>query len=151
MKAGKNKTLAAWLAFLGGPLGLHRFYLGGMGDTLGWLLPVPSALGLYGLQRAREFGLDDTWSWLLIPLLGCVIAACSLTANVYGLTLPDKWNARHNPQLAPDATSGSSNWLTILAVICALLIGTGVLMATLAYGFEHYFTYALDQARARAS
>ena len=23
----KNKTLATWLTFLGGPLGLHRFYL----------------------------------------------------------------------------------------------------------------------------
>ncbi|MFO1212089.1 MAG: NINE protein, partial [Paenacidovorax caeni] len=23
----KSKTLATWLAFLGGPLGLHRFYL----------------------------------------------------------------------------------------------------------------------------
>ena len=26
----KNKTVAAWLAFLGGPLGLHRFYLYGL-------------------------------------------------------------------------------------------------------------------------
>ena len=41
----KNKTLAAWLAFLGGALGLHRFYLRGLGDTLGWLLPIPTALG----------------------------------------------------------------------------------------------------------
>ena len=49
-----------------------------------------------------------------------------------------------------DAPGGGSNWLTILAVIAALLIGTGVLMATLAYGFEHYFTYELDQARARS-
>jgi TM2 domain-containing membrane protein YozV len=41
----KNKTVAAWLAFLGGPLGLHRFYLHGLGDMLGWLLPIPTALG----------------------------------------------------------------------------------------------------------
>ena len=31
----KNKTLATWLAFVGGPLGLHRFYLKGLGDWLG--------------------------------------------------------------------------------------------------------------------
>ena len=31
----KNKTLAAWLTFLGGPLGLHRFYLHGPTDLLG--------------------------------------------------------------------------------------------------------------------
>ena len=41
----KNKTLAAWLAFLGGPLGLHRFYLHGMWDLIGWLLPLPPAPG----------------------------------------------------------------------------------------------------------
>ena len=40
----KNKTVAAGLAFVGGPLGLHRFYLHGMGDTLGWALPIPTAL-----------------------------------------------------------------------------------------------------------
>ena len=50
----KNKTVAAWLAFLGGPLGLHRFYLHGLGDMLGWLLPIPTALGLYGVQRVQQ-------------------------------------------------------------------------------------------------
>ena len=45
----KNKTIAAWLTFLGCPLGLHRFYLRGMGDTLGWLLSIPTALGVYGI------------------------------------------------------------------------------------------------------
>jgi len=37
----KNKTLATWLTFFGGPLGLHRFYLRGLGDLWGWLLPLP--------------------------------------------------------------------------------------------------------------
>ena len=52
----KNKTLAAWLAFTGGPLGLHRFYLHGMGDLIGWLLPIPTALGIYGIQRVQQMG-----------------------------------------------------------------------------------------------
>jgi len=151
MKGDKSKTLAAWLAFLGGPLGLHRFYLGGLRDTLGWLLPIPTALGLYGVQRAQQIGLDDPVSWFLIPMLGCVIAGTSLTAIVYGLTLPQKWNARHNRQSAPDAAAGGTRWLTIFAVAGALFCGTGVLMASLAYGFEHYFTYMLDQARDRAA
>ena len=42
----KNKTVAAWLAFLGGPLGLHCFYLRGFGSMLGWMLPIPTAPGL---------------------------------------------------------------------------------------------------------
>ena len=70
----KNKTVAAWLAFLGGPLGLHRFYLHGLGDLPGWLLPIPTALGLYGIERVQQFGLDDHWSWVLIPLAGFTIA-----------------------------------------------------------------------------
>ncbi len=81
----KNKTLSAWLAFLGGPLGLHRFYLFGIWDTLGWLLPIPTALGIYGVQRVQEFGLDDVTSWLLIPLAGFCFAGCALNAIVYAL------------------------------------------------------------------
>ena len=83
----KNKTLAAWLAFLGGPLGLHRFYLHGLGDLPGWLLPIPTALGLYGVQRVQRYGVDDGWSWVLIPLLGFTIAGCALTAIIYGKLL----------------------------------------------------------------
>ena len=95
----RNKTIAAWLAFLGGPLGLHRFYLHGMGDLLGWMLPIPTALGVYGIERARAYGLDDGLSWVLIPLVGFVIAGCALTAIVYGLMAPEKWNARFNAGL----------------------------------------------------
>ena len=85
----KNKTLATWLTFLGGPLGLHRFYLKGFGDLLGWLLPIPTALGLYGIERVQQLGQDDHWSWLLIPLLGFTIAGCALgggeTAEMPGM------------------------------------------------------------------
>ena len=46
---------------------------------------LPTALGLYGIERVQQFGQDDHWSWLLIPLLGVSIAASALTAIVYGL------------------------------------------------------------------
>jgi len=143
----KDKTLAAWLAFLGGPLGLHRFYLRGPADPLGWLLPVPTALGLYGIERVRQFGLDDQLSWLLIPLLGFTIAGCALRAILYSLATPERWNARFNPSASPDAAPGHTNWLTIGAIVAALLVGTAVLMASLAYGFQHYFEYQIAEAR----
>lgn len=143
----KNKTAAAWLAFLGGPLGLHRFYLRGFGDVAGWLLPIPTALGIYGIERAQQFGLDDQWSWVLIPLVGFTVAGCALTAIVYGLASPEKWNARHNPAAAPDAAPGRTNWLTVGALALALLMGTGVLMASLAFSFQRYFEYQIDEAR----
>jgi hypothetical protein len=143
----KNKTLAAWLAFLGGPLGLHRFYLKGPWDLLGWVLPIPTALGLYGIERVRSYGLDDVWSWVLIPLLGFTFAACALTAIVYGLMTREKWNARFNRSASADAAAGGTNWFTIAAVALALLIGTGVLMASIAFSFQHYFDYQIDEAR----
>lgn len=143
----KNKTTAAWLAFIGGPLGLHRFYLYGLGDTLGWLLPVPTALGLYGIQRMQQFGQDDQLSWLLIPLLGFTIAACALVAIVYGLRSPEQWNSRFNPQAKQDAHPGATNWFTIGAIALALMIGAAVLMASLAYSFQHYFEYQIEEAR----
>ncbi len=143
----KNKTLATWLTFFGGPLGLHRFYLNGLGDMLGWLLPIPTAMGLYGMERAQQIGLDDQTSWWLIPLLGFNIAACGLNAIVFGLMTPEKWNARYNPSAAPQAPAGQTNWLTIGGVVVSLLIGTTVLMSSLAFSFQRYFEYQIEEAQ----
>lgn len=143
----KNKTLAVWLTFLGGPLGLHRFYLKGLLDLIGWLLPIPTALGFHGIQRVQQYGLDDHWSWVLIPLLGFTIAGCALNAIVYGLMTPEKWNARFNPAAAGDTSAGKSNWFTIGALVCSLLVGTTVLMASLAFSFQRYFEYQVEEAR----
>lgn len=143
----KNKTLAAWLAFLGGPLGLHRFYLFGWGDLLGWLLPLPTALGIYGLERVQQFGVDDLWSWWLIPLLGFTVAACALNAIVYALMSAEQWNQRFNPGAAAEAAPGQTRWLTIGAVVLALLVGTTVLMSSIVFSFQRYFEYQIEQAR----
>ena len=143
----KNKTFAAWLTLLGGPLGLHRFYLRGLGDFYGWLLPIPTALGLYGIERVQSYGLDDGWSWVLIPLFGFTFAGCALTAIVYGLMTPEKWNARFNPAAAQDAAPGRTNWFTIAAVVVSLLVGTGMLMASIVFSFQRYFEYQVEEAR----
>lgn len=143
----KNKTVATWLALIGGPLGLHRFYLRGLGDLLGWLLPIPTALGLYGIERVQQNGLDDQWSWVLIPLLGFTIAGCALNAIVYGLMTPEKWNARFNPLAPLDSAPGSTNWFTIGAIALALLLGTTALISSIAFSFQRYFEYQVEQAR----
>jgi hypothetical protein len=143
----KNKTAAAWLAFVGGPLGLHRMYLYGLGNAWAWLYPIPTALGLYGIARARHFGLDDSWSWVLIPLLGLVFSGTALEAIYYGLMSLEKWNSRFNPQAAADDAAGASHWLTIGAVVLSLMVGAAVLMATLAFGFQGYFEHEVDEAR----
>jgi hypothetical protein len=143
----KNKTLAAWLAFLGGPMGLHRFYLHGIFDWIGWLLPIPTALGFYGIGRIQQFGQDDQLSWLLVPMLGFVIAACALMAIIYALTPPEKWNAKFNPSLGLDALPGQTNWLTVGAMVLALMIGAAVLMASIAFSFQRYFEHQIEASR----
>jgi hypothetical protein len=143
----KNKTLAVWLAFIGGPLGLHRFYLYGLGDMLGWLLPMPTALGLYGIARVEQFGQDDAWSWVLIPLLGFTIAGCALTAIVYGLSTPEKWNTQFNPTLSAEAMPGQTNWATIGALVFALMMGATSLMSSIVFSFQRYFEYQIEEAK----
>ena len=143
----KSKTLSTWLTFIGGPLGLHRFYLFGFGDWLGWLLPIPTAMGLYGISRVQDFGQDDLMSWWLIPLVGFTIAGCALNAIVYGLMSTEKWNAKFNPQHPADHRSGQTSWLTIGGVAASLLIGTAILMSSLVFSFQRYFEYQIEQAR----
>ncbi len=143
----KNKTLCAWLCFLTGPLGLHRFYLRGPGDLIGWLLPIPTGLGLYGVVRFAQLGLNDPWSWVLVPMLGFTIAGCALTAIVYGLMSPEQWNKKFNPKAEVGAAQGDTGWLTIGAVVLSLFVGATALMASLAYGFQGYFEHQVEAAR----
>ena len=135
----RNKTLAAWLALVAGLFGLHRFYLHGRADLVGWLLPVFSAAGIYGIWRARHFGLDDRLSWLLVPIVGFVFAACALTAIVYGLTDIQDWNQRFNTSAAPEHPDGATNWLTVGALVVAMLLGSTVLVASIAFSLQHLF------------
>ncbi len=143
----KNKTIAAWLSFVAGPLGLHRFYLKGFGDPLGWALPVPTLLGLYGIARARALGLDDGLSWALIPLLGFTIAGCCLVAIIYGLMESDAWNAKFNPAYPVNSSAGRTNWLTVGALVGSLMIGSTALIASLAYSFQSFFQNQVEESR----
>lgn len=146
-RKNKNKTFAAWLAFVGGQLGLHRLYLYGWKDLLAWLHPAIAALGWWGVQRIRLYGQDDPLAWVLVPLLGFTIAATALTAIYYGLMATEKWNSAHNPTAPLDADDGKTNWLTIAAVVFSLLIGTVAMMSGIVYSFQHYFEYQVAEAR----
>jgi hypothetical protein len=137
----KNKTTATWLTLLVGPMGLHRLYLHRRFDTLSWLQLLPTLAGAYGLLRAREIGLEDHLSWLLIPWIGLSAAASSLTAIVYGLMETEKWNARFNPGSPPQVSAGTSNWLSVVGVVVALMLGATVLLSSLAFGLEHFFEF----------
>jgi len=139
----KSKTLATWIALIGGSLGLHRFYLHGPRDVWGWLWPVPTLIGAYGVLRVIRIGQDDPLSWALIPLLGIAIAAAMLAAIVYGLMPDEKWSLRfnHGEPVTP------AGWLAVIGVVIALLLGATVLMATIAFGGQRYFEYQVEEAR----
>lgn len=139
----KSKTFATWIALIGGGLGLHRFYLAGFRDVWGWLYPVPTLIGLYGVQRMRNLGQDDQLAWLLIPLLGIAVSAAMLSAIVYGLTSDERWWQTRNPDEAAPRRSG---WLAIIGVVLALLTGASVLMATIAFSGQRYFEHEVEAA-----
>lgn len=139
----RSKTLATWLAVLGGSLGWHRFYLYGWRDTLGWLHLLPTLAGMLGVSRMLELGQDDRLAWVLLPLLGLMLAQGSLFAILYGLTPDAQWDARHNPGARVHATG----WGPVLAVIVALMVGATALMATIAFSGQRYFEWQVDEAR----
>ena len=141
MRFMKNKTFTVWLTLLLGSLGLQRIYLVGRFDRWAWLILLPTAVGWYGVVRARTLGLDDLWSWILIPLGGFALAASALVAIRYGLMDAPAWNARFNPQAEPEDAAGQTQGLTVLGLGASLMVGTTVLMATIAFSFQRYFEF----------
>jgi TM2 domain-containing membrane protein YozV len=133
----KSKTLATWLAFLGGVLGLHRLYLQGRADAWTLLHMAPTAVGLYGIWRMLEKGQDDQLAWLMTPALGLILAGTQLLAIIYGLTPDEKWNARFNAS----GRQHQTGWLVVIGVILALMVGAGILMATLAFAMQRFFEF----------
>lgn len=140
----RSKTLATWLALAGGAFGLHRWYLHGARDPWSWLLPWPTLAGLYGVWRVQTLGQDDRLSWLLLPLLGLMVAQAALCAILYGLTPDERWAAAHAPPGSPPQRSG---WGAVLGVIAALMIGTAALMSAVAYGSQRFFEWQLETDR----
>jgi hypothetical protein len=135
MAAPRSKTLATWLALLGGLLGAHRFYLHGWRDVIGWLHPVLSLTGLAGVIRMRNLGQDDHAAWLLIPLFGLMVAVVMLSTIVIGLTPEERWRERFGN------AGAATGWPVVIAVVIALLVGGAALMGTLAFAGQMFFEY----------
>ncbi|MGY4828306.1 hypothetical protein ACVNIS_07000 [Sphaerotilaceae bacterium SBD11-9] len=144
MNGYKSKTLATWIALIGGGLGLHRFYLHGLRDAWGWLWWLPTLAGAYGVERVLRFGQDDQLAWLLVPLLGVALSAAMLCGIVYGLTPDEQWNARFNPQ---GRTQHQAGWAVVIGVVISLLVGATVLMSTIAFSGQRYFEYQIEEGR----
>jgi hypothetical protein len=133
----RSKTLATWLAVVGGSVGLHHLYLRGLGTVWAWLHLLPTGLGLLGVLRMRELGQDDRLAWIMIPFLGVMLAQGMLHGIVYGLTPDAKWHARFNEGYSPESTA----WAPVLGVITGLMVGAAILMGTIAFGIQKIFEW----------
>ena len=142
----RSKTVATWLGVIAGALGAQRFYLHGARDTLAWLHPAPTLVGLWGAWRMHTLGQDDQLSWLLVPVLGVMLSISMLAAIVSALTSDARWDARYNPTFAPRQT----RWAPVLGAIAALLIGGIVLMGTIAFAGQRFFEWQQQSAAASA-
>ena len=148
-----SKTAATWIALVGGSLGLHHFYLRGWRNAWGWLYPIPTLVGLAGIIRMRNLGVDDHLAWVLIPWLGLTISVAMLFAIVIGLTTDAKWARLHagepgkpvvratreEDEDSPPPGMVRTGYGPVLGVILALMIGGGVLMGTIAFTVERLF------------
>lgn len=131
----KHKAIATWLALLAGVFGVHRFYLHGLKDRWGWAFPLPTLLGLAGVQRMQTLGQDDRLAWLLIPLLGISLVAALLGGIVYGLMPDERWNGRFNR----GRSASTGGWAAVIGVVLCLFVGGIALMSTIAFSAQRYF------------
>lgn len=140
----KSKTLATWLAVVGGGFGLHRFYLHGLRDVWGWLHVPMTLLGMAGVQRMLAFGIDDHAAPWLLPLGGLSIVAAMFAAILCGLSSDERWDARHNPAAPAGQGTPPGGWLTVIGVITALLIGTTMMLSSITFTLQRYFEAQIE-------
>jgi uncharacterized membrane protein len=128
----KNKTLATFLAFALGAIGVHRFYLHGAHDRLGLLhlCCIPIAGMIYGAGQAPNI------FWVLLPVLASAIAG-DIDALVMGVTPDATWDARHN---AASVRTSHSNWVVAVLLVATMLVGATMLIGTIARLFDLVFT-----------
>lgn len=130
--AHKNKTFATLLAFLLGGVGVHRYYLRGLGDTWGWVHTASvAAVGLV-MTVAPE---ADIY-FKLLPLFISMLAGF-LQALVLGLMPDEKWDAAFNP--ASGRTS-EARWPLALLLVATTMVGATALIATISRLFDLLYT-----------
>ena len=116
-----NKTWATFLASVLGGVGVHRFYLGGLKDKLGWLhlASVPLSALLYFSHK------PEIVMFSLSPLIVSILLG-QLQALVLGLTSDEKWDQRHN---ASSGHKSDSRWPLAVLLVLTMAFGSTGLMA----------------------
>jgi TM2 domain-containing membrane protein YozV len=128
----KNKSFATLLASLFGGIGLHRFYLRGLGDKWGWL--HAASLPLSGVVIALAPKADPFFQYL--PLIVSMLIGF-LEALVLGLMPDEKWDPKFN---AGSGKQSSSRWPLAVVLVATLMVGAFGLIASIARLFDLLYT-----------
>ena len=128
----KNKTVATLLAFALGGLGAHRLYLRGARDR--WIWAHLASLPAAAVIAVTAPGAD--WFYKILPLVISALVGF-LEALVLGLMPDEQWDARYN---AGSGRQSASNWPLALLLVLTLMVGAGVLIATISRLFDLLYT-----------
>ncbi len=130
----RHKALAALLASLTGALGLNRLYLG---QRLWWLPLAITLITLPLLIGVKNWYQTPAFFVLMMP-----VVAGFIQALVLALTPDERFDAKFN---AGQSTGNRSGWDAVLIAVATLLVGSIVLMTTIALLTQTYFEYALGR------
>ncbi|MGO4379860.1 NINE protein [Pseudoduganella sp. RAF53_2] len=128
----KNKTLATLAATLLGGIGLHRFYLRGLGDKWGWL--HIASLPVCGIVAMAAPDADPYFK--LLPYFISILTGF-LEALVLGLMPDEKWDATFN---AGSGKQSASRWPLALVLVATLAVGAFGLIAAISRLFDLLYT-----------
>ncbi len=128
----KNKTFAALSSFLLGMLGVHRFYLRGLGDRWGWLhaASLPATAAIMATDPNRPLLINA------IPLVISMLVA-SIETFLIGLMPDEKWDATYNPD---SGMKSDSRWFVAALMVANLFYGATLLLTVIARGFDLWLT-----------
>ncbi|MBA5689482.1 TM2 domain-containing protein [Duganella sp. LX47W] len=128
----KNKTMATLLAFVLGGLGGHRLYLRGARDR--WLWVHLASLPAAALVAAAVPGAD--WFYKILPMVVSALVGF-LEALVLGLMPDEKWDSLYN---TGSGRESASNWPLAVLLVATLMVGAGMLIATISRLFDLLYT-----------
>ncbi|HLS43337.1 MAG TPA: hypothetical protein VK026_08660 [Paenalcaligenes sp.] len=118
----KSKLLAAFLALVGGIVGVHHWYLQ---RSYAWLITATAAL-LVAFTVWAELWWDSVAFWLL----GLFFAAGAVEAVCLCLIKDSRFDAWYN---AHSTRRNASGTVTVLLAILATLLGTMISLGWLAH------------------
>ncbi len=111
---------------------MHRFYLGGRRDQLGWLHLISLPISLLLMKLLFNLPLLVTMSPLILSFL-----SSSIETLVLGLTPDEKWDEKYNSE---SGKKSDSSWPLALILVLTLGLGAIGLIFVIARGFDLLYT-----------